>query len=138
MSPVESTPTTVVHDDKSIEVLEPKSQRADSSLEKTSPLVEVIDKEVQQAKGAINNSSLSFEEEIAAYQMSPEEIRAAVIDIIAHKREAAAALEKEKRRIEGSKQIAGKVELEETEEQVRKLNFIFLHDILSTAIDLLL
>ena len=119
MSPVESSPTSVTHDDKTIEVLEQKAQILESSLEKSASNVEVHEEEVQAVEKVSEVSSLSLEEEAAAYQMSAEEIKAAVTDIIKKKRAAAAIAAKEKSRLERSAVVAGNAEAEQTEEQVR-------------------
>ena len=119
MSPVESPPTSVTHDDKTIEVHEQKAQILESSLEKSASNVEVHEKEVQAVEKVAEVSSLSLEEEAAAYQMSAEEIKAAVTDIIKKKRAAAAIAAKEKSRLERSAVVAGNAEAEQTEEQVK-------------------
>ena len=119
MSPVESPPTSVTHDDKTIEVLDQKAQILESSLEKSASNVEVREKEVQAVEKVSEVSSLSLEEEAAAYQMSAEEIKAAVTDIIKKKRAAAAIAAKEKSRLERSAVVAGNAEAEQTEEQVK-------------------
>lgn len=119
MSPVESSPTSVTHDDKTIEVLDQKAQILESSLEKSASNVEVHEKEVQAVEKVAEVSSLSLEEEAAAYQMSAEEIKAAVTDIIKKKRAAAAIAAKEKSRLERSAVVAGNAEAEQTEEQVK-------------------
>jgi hypothetical protein len=125
MSPLASTPTTVTHDDKTIEVLELNDQMLESTLEKAASHVEVIDKEVKPVEKVTEDPPLSLEEEAATYRMSAEEIKAAVNDIIKKKRAAAAADAKEKSRLANLAVVTA--EGEQTEEQVRKINLIFLH-----------
>jgi ATPase subunit of ABC transporter with duplicated ATPase domains len=125
MSPLESTPTTVTHDHKTIEVLEQNVQMLESTLEKAAPHVVVIEEEVKPVEKVTEEPPLSLEQEAAAYQMSAEEIKAAVNDIIKKKRAAAAAEAKEKSRLANLAVVAA--EGEQTEEQVRRLNLIVLH-----------
>lgn len=117
MSPAaESSPTTVTHNDKTIEVLEQNVQILESSLD--------TDKVAQPVEEVAAEPSLSPEEEAAAYQMSAEEIKAAVAEIIKKKHAAAAVAAKEKSRLESIAAVTD--EAEQTEEQVSKLNLIFL------------